>query len=214
MPRLRRQSKLTFKKGYSKHSQIKNKTILIPIADPNDNSVPPLLFCYAMDDDDNSLPPLISRDVDDDSDNDDSVPSLEMDDDDSFNSKMVDDDSLPPLLDHIFMAIAALYFLVLRKPDPEKWKGPVGTISFVEKILEKPGDKQKTILRILKKCHGNDDYCDFEVDRKKHFRKNSWAIKSDGYEGQAIADFLEKGGDLCGATEVINLYREEYKLEK
>eukprot|EP00957_Ditylum_brightwellii_P149268 11367964-Ditylum_brightwellii.AAC.1 len=102
MPRLRRHRKYTVKKGHSKCSQIKNKTMLIPIADPNDNSVPPSLFCYAMDDDDNSLPPLISCDVDDDSDDDDSVPSLEMDDDNSFNSKMDDDDSLPPLLDHIF----------------------------------------------------------------------------------------------------------------
>eukprot|EP00957_Ditylum_brightwellii_P044455 3373014-Ditylum_brightwellii.AAC.1 len=67
---------------------------------------------------------------------------------------------------------------------------------------------------ILKKCHGLDDYCDFEAGRKKHFRKNCWAIKSNGYEGQVIADVLEKGGDLHGATYVINLYREEHDLEK
>eukprot|EP00957_Ditylum_brightwellii_P015497 1167106-Ditylum_brightwellii.AAC.1 len=83
MPRLKRQSKFTFKKGYTKCSQIKNKTMSIPITDyhPNDNSVPPLLFFCAMDDDNNSLPPLNSYNVGDDSDDDNSVPPLEMDDD-------------------------------------------------------------------------------------------------------------------------------------
>eukprot|EP00957_Ditylum_brightwellii_P082585 6279692-Ditylum_brightwellii.AAC.1 len=47
-----------------------------------------------------------------------------------------------------------------------------------------------------------------------HQRKGRWAIKSDGYEGQLLADFIEQGGDLRGATDIINLYREQHGLEK
>eukprot|EP00957_Ditylum_brightwellii_P085301 6487869-Ditylum_brightwellii.AAC.1 len=76
MRRLRRHRKFTVKKGHSKCSQIEKETMLTPIADLNDNSVPLSIFCNAMDDDDSSLPSLIFRDMDDDSDNDDSVPSF------------------------------------------------------------------------------------------------------------------------------------------
>eukprot|EP00957_Ditylum_brightwellii_P191002 14543547-Ditylum_brightwellii.AAC.1 len=70
-------------------------------------------FNSKMDDDD-SFPPLLDHifygDTDD-----------EWNSDNDYESEELEDEELRSEVDFC-KAIAALYFLVLRKPDPEKWK--------------------------------------------------------------------------------------------
>jgi len=108
-------------------------------------------------------------------------------------------------------ATASIYLHVLGRPDKSEWFVKNGTVTKIQDMLGigTGRNKRRAILAVLEECIALEDASSYDPKRKSHERKKGWAVNSDGFEGQLLADFLEGStGDFCGARDVLNIQRD------
>jgi hypothetical protein len=107
-------------------------------------------------------------------------------------------------------AIAYYYLMMLEAPPKDKWDGKGGTVSLLSTHLGIPSGSGKLVRNVLLDVEfaliTGAEY-DGTVDRSNVGRPASVSQKS--YELQIIADAIEGGQGITGATLLVNEHRAE-----